>query len=93
MIALPPILQVKPTFSSPCNGCGFCCHSEVCELGKIAIPEAVEPCPLLEFETGRFWCGLVLKETQHGMTPLIAQTLAIGRGCDAEFVRDEQEEA
>jgi hypothetical protein len=52
------------------------------------------PCPALTWLQGRFWCGLVLAETaaRHQdptLVPYLAQTLAIGRGCDSDVVEEE----
>lgn len=53
----------KPAEWSPCNGCGLCCIAEVCPLPEsFGLPfkdRSVGPCPVLEFEDGRYWCGLV----------------------------------
>lgn len=80
----------KPRFGSPCNGCGLCCRSEVCGVGLAAFGQSQPaPCPALVVNDGRYWCGLVLMEQDSGASPLFAQTLAIGRGCDSD---DEESE-
>lgn len=72
----------KPAFGAPCNGCGFCCASEVCKVGRVAFGDVPAPCPALVFDAGRWWCGLVVLEQHRGDDPLFARTLAIGVGCD-----------
>mgnify|MGYP001583561810 FL=1 len=79
----------KPPFGAPCNGCGVCCIAELCQIGRKAFGDIPGPCPALQFHQGRFWCGVVLAEYEgrrQGVIelPLLEQTLAIGRGCDAE---------
>jgi hypothetical protein len=62
----------KPADLAPCNGCGVCCVSSLCPLaiGVLYSPDMIEvlgdaarhipgPCPILEWEHGRAWCGLV----------------------------------
>jgi len=58
---MPTMLVVlpKPKFTEPCNGCGFCCATELCELADHVFPGAVAPCPALEIEDGRTWCGMI----------------------------------
>lgn len=74
----------KPRFRDPCNGRGVCCALEVCRVG-LAAGFSEGPCPALIFEAGRFWCGLVVLEKEKGDRPLLAKTLAIGRGCDSQM--------
>jgi hypothetical protein len=74
---LPP----KPRFRTPCNGCGLCCHIELCEVGLAAFPSAQAPCPAMVFTAGRVWCGFVLAEEYSGLDKLIARGLGIGKGC------------
>ena len=84
-IALPPVIQEKPMFGAACNGCGLCCAMEVCKIGLIAHGESTPaPCPSLVFRGSRFWCEFVLAESAAGLDPLIFNSLAIGRGCDAD---------
>jgi len=65
-----------------CNGCGLCCHLELCPAGGIAYPEAKAPCPALVIHKGRTWCGLVIAEQGHPeLKPLIQISLGIGKGC------------
>ena len=84
-----PVLN-KPKFSEPCNGCGYCCTMELCEVAEGYFPGASLPCPALEYQDGRFWCGLVTRPSHHlGMpfngdrilSPLFLQAIAGGQGC------------
>lgn len=75
----------KPRKGEPCNGCGFCCAAEVCEIGLAAMgPDTQAPCPAMEFSEGRFWCGIVKAEDELGVFPLVRLMLGIGKGCDAD---------
>jgi ABC-type thiamin/hydroxymethylpyrimidine transport system permease subunit len=82
-IVLPPIIQAKPSFGAPCNGCGLCCAEEVCGIGKIVHGDIQGPCPSLMFVGDRFRCAVVMTELVAGMPPKIAEALGIGKGCDA----------
>lgn len=56
----------KPAYLSPCNGCGICCAEEACAVAVSLID--ADPngrCPALEFEAGRFWCGLVRHPSRY----------------------------
>ncbi len=95
-----PVLN-KPTFGAPCNGCGYCCAVELCELAEEHFAGAVAPCPALEYRDGRFLCGLVLRPSHHLkmhftggdkiLTPLFLQAIGAGQGCgcpDSEVAHD-----
>lgn len=78
LTALPP----KPRHGAACNGCGLCCHLELCAVAAIAFPaEQQAPCPAMVFESGRVFCAFVLAEQRGGLEPMIATGLGIGSGC------------
>lgn len=92
---LPPFqTPVKPKYLEPCNGCGWCCHEEICTVGKIffdmcdedqMIPHFIKgPCPAMTFIDNKVRCGVVLAEAHiaDGKT-ITADALGIGKGCDA----------
>jgi len=83
-IALPPVIQTKPAFGLPCNGCGLCCAEEVCGIGKMVHGEIDGPCPSLVLIGELYRCGLVMAEAIGNLPPLISDALAIGKGCDSE---------
>ena len=56
-IALP--ILTKPRKYSLCNGCGVCCQLVRCYFSVELIGPGPGPCPALEFEDGRAWCGLL----------------------------------
>lgn len=85
----------KPDFGSPCNGCGFCCAAEPCGVARQFVPGAIDgaPCPAMEFEGGRFWCGMVRRPGHYlglpawgdgEMGAMIGEALGTGKGCCAD---------
>jgi len=81
-----------PGFGSPCNGCGFCCAAEPCQIARDIAGFTEGPCAAMEFEEGRFVCGIVKAPSRYIGTPdfgdafigaMIAQALGIGMGCDS----------
>lgn len=87
MIQLPEHpLPTKPFFGEKCNGCGLCCSAQLCPVIKLLMPKAQAPCPLLTFHDGRTYCSLVVVENRSKLPHIIADTLAIGVGCDSEVV-------
>lgn len=88
-------LPLKPAYDTPCNGCGFCCAAEPCRIAREFIPDHPEegPCLAMEFEAGRFVCGMIRRPGHYMQLPdwadahlggLFAQALGAGRGCDAD---------
>ena len=88
----------KPPMGSPCNGCGACCLAETCAIGTDLLGYA-SPCPALETDDGRYWCGLVRHPSKYlashfpeadrraldeFLGGMIEQALGIGRGCDSD---------
>jgi hypothetical protein len=91
----------KPREGEPCNGCGYCCAAEPCGVALKFIPVhqwgARGPCLAMEFEAGRFFCGLVRHPTRYidvgepaewkteldaTVGAMIARLLGVGKGCD-----------
>ena len=89
-IYLPPFpTPAKAKKGLPCNGCGWCCHLEVCRLGRMAFPGSTAPCPAIAYEDGRVRCGLVLGELElmkerGEAEPILQNMLGIGLGCCAD---------
>lgn len=78
----------KPPVGDPCNGCGLCCLSSVCDFGRLLLPEPVardDRCPALDEDAGRFWCGLVRRPEDFGLeswqAAFVGGMLGIGMGC------------
>lgn len=85
----------KPAFGQACNGCGYCCAAEPCGIALEYIsPHLAGPCPALEFEDGRFHCGMVRRPGLYMslpndwadafLGPLFARMLGVGKGCCAD---------
>ena len=81
-----------------CNGCGQCCQEEACSLSREYLKSDVAPCVALEFDEGRYWCGLVRNPAKHlglkewaedfslvELSPKFAYMLRLGQGCDAYY--------
>lgn len=94
-IHLPPKIDAKPRRGQPCNGCGWCCAMEPCELAREFISGPVTaPCPALERQDGRFVCGMIRRPSHYMDLPndwadqhlggMFAEALGAGRGCDAD---------
>lgn len=87
-IAMPPIILQKPEYGKPCNGCGFCCHEQICGIGKRVFPDAVAPCPALNWQDGKYRCLVVIAEEEMLKNkpeekPLVKDMLGVGWGCDS----------
>lgn len=88
-------LPLKPAYGEPCNGCGFCCAAEPCGIAREFIPDHPEegPCLAMEFDAGRFVCGMIRQPGRYMGLPdwgdahmgaLFAEALGAGKGCDAD---------
>lgn len=85
----------KPAVGEPCNGCGLCCALETCPLGRLRFLQARGPCPALEWEAGRYRCGLLAAPRRHlpGWPPAVAdwvgrraaRWISAGSGCDCDW--------
>lgn len=88
MIRLPMLPgPEKPLFGRPCNGCGYCCHEEVCRIGVAVLGPHEAPCQALVFRDGRAWCDVVMMSEKHSTVEehgWLLATLAIERGCDSD---------
>jgi hypothetical protein len=93
-IYLPPFpTPAKAKKGDACNGCGWCCHLEVCRLGELAFPDAVAPCPAIVYQDGKVRCGLILGEMElmrerKDAEPILQDMLGIGKGCCADDMED-----
>lgn len=88
----------KPSYGSPCNGCGLCCRLEVCQVGRMTMREAgyfevSTPCPFIVESDGIARCAVVLSEQDSFKRgdvtdPVIARALGIGWGCTMEDAKE-----
>ena len=65
-----------------CIGCGKCCKSQVCEIGKVFYKTETQPCPGLLFQEKRYWCGLIKNTVSHKKRKLLESYMTIGFGCE-----------
>jgi hypothetical protein len=79
----------------PCRRCGKCCKNEICSVFKLVstigngtVPEP--PCPGLIKEGKIHSCIFVKVEKACKMEPRITTALGIGRGCDAQFIKEKE---
>ena len=85
----------KPNFGEACNGCGVCCIAVPCSLARDFVGAFEGPCPALEHEDGRYWCGLVRNPHKHMIgikdkpwgdeviRDILMASGAFGIGCDS----------
>ena len=86
----------KPKMGDPCNGCGVCCIAIPCQLARDFAGAFEGPCPVLEHEDGRYWCGFLRNPTNHiiglkgkewgdvFLVSMFSQFGMFGSGCDAD---------
>src|SRR5262245_6391858 len=90
VIYLPPFpTPAKPKKGEACNGCGWCCHTEICLLGERFFPDTPAPCPAIVYLDGRVRCGFVvgeiaLIEKDPTKEPIVQRMLGTGEGCCAD---------
>lgn len=71
---------VDGTPTRPCIGSGYCCKQAPCGVG-LFLHGPVAPCPSLEFEGDRHWCGAVRNAPDAEEKKRLVRELAIGAGC------------
>lgn len=59
MEAVIQFTLLKPQAGTPCNGCGYCCTVQPCQLAEDFLNCHTGPCVALEKRDGRAVCGLV----------------------------------
>lgn len=59
IIHIEPAAPAKPPEGQPCNGCGICCLSEPCPLGRWITRRATGACDALRWNknAARYECG------------------------------------
>lgn len=89
-----------PAFGAPCNGCGECCHAELCAASltvqKLPVSAGAQTCKFIDWQgDGTARCGL-LTRTEENAPELVAQygaprvrraieyLLAVGVGCTSQ---------
>ncbi|MCM5681671.1 hypothetical protein M8A51_19265 [Schlegelella sp. S2-27] len=102
VIYLHPQAPSKPPEYAVCNGCGVCCASEPCPLGRVLSRRASGPCRALLWDEGRhrYVCGALARPEQQlprGLrwaAPWLARAarrmIAAGVGCDSSVLAQPQ---
>jgi hypothetical protein len=75
------MLEKKPRHGSPCNRCGLCCYSSLCELGRLKHGLREGPCPELRWDADGSRCGLIDDATGE-LREAAKLLLNTGNGCD-----------
>jgi hypothetical protein len=101
VIHIHPLAPPKPALGAPCNGCGWCCAAEPCPLGVVVSRRRHGACAALAWDDadGRYGCGVLQQPRRHlslfRLLPqrwaqrVVARWIAAGRGCDADFERED----
>jgi len=81
-----PLTVIDGREAKPCVGCGFCCKKTPCMAAyKEGATEA--PCPFLESDSVRHWCGLIRQASPEIASKLRAG-LYVGAGCCSNLNSD-----
>lgn len=60
----------QPEEGQPCNGCGVCCKAIPCSVASYLLGvHGWGRCPALEYEDGRYWCGLLRRPSYYMGSP------------------------
>jgi len=81
------LILISPRKSEPgepCSGCGFCCQAEACLVSE-RLGHYEAPCVFLEWDGGRYRCGVLLQAKGESRRYLI-ETMAVGLGCDTGWI-------
>lgn len=73
--------EVKPAMGRPCNHCGWCCLTEVCQVGRELTGTTVIPCGLLRSEGEKHYCSVA--KSDEGK-----ESIGAGVGCCAMTQRE-----
>src|SRR5688572_761579 len=92
-----------PGHGNPCNGCGLCCLASLCMVasavfsGEETVDDEMQgPCPALELEGGRYYCGFMRSPAQYrpiqsamfgeaALSSAMKYMMGAGKGCDLEL--------
>ena len=78
------MIERKPRHGSPCNNCGACCYSVLCDLGKTIHGDQPGPCPELIMTPDGSRCG-VIERSDGAMRDAAALLINAGNGCDMKL--------
>lgn len=75
----------KPRVGEPCNGCGLCCHIQLCNTGAFLLKKSKVfgakvvkgKCPaLMDNEDGSFSCGLIKNPKKYIRSKFKAEVIS-----------------
>lgn len=78
MLLIGVATDLKPKFGEPCNNCGWCCLTEVCQMGEFHGASSVIPCEFLVSKDDKHYCKLVIEKIET------EKVMCIGQGCCAK---------
>jgi len=79
MIKISKAEEIKPAFGDDCNHCGWCCMTEVCEVGREHGAGEMLPCKYLDKNN---LCGLAIQSKEN------AKLIGTNVGCCAMTQRE-----
>jgi hypothetical protein len=85
----------KPRYGDPCNGCGACCQTSPCPLGRLVFGQEHGPCPAIEMDGEKTTCGLINTTVAYNLVGVITHGAEVvsqaamvltgsGVGCDTQ---------
>jgi len=88
VILIHPEAPPKPAAGHTCNGCGVCCLSEPCPVGRVVSVKRTGACVALRWDAplARYRCGLITTGPSRGSIwwrRLMQRYIAAGQGCDS----------
>ena len=90
------LLARKAPHGKPCTNCGLCCLATKCDLAlHVFGGEKRAPCPALIWgANGKSGCGLASDpDIPENMREAAATLIYAGRGCDARFNGERNDQA
>jgi uncharacterized cysteine cluster protein YcgN (CxxCxxCC family) len=83
-------VEIKPKFGDTCNHCGYCCLTEVCQVGQELTGKTIGPCKLLigeepnqkHYDPNKHYCSAAL------YIPEMKEAIGAGEGCCSETQRE-----
>jgi hypothetical protein len=83
------MIERKPRHGSPCNGCGACCYSSLCDLAKTIHGDQPGPCPELVMTDEGSRCGVV-ERSEGAMRDAALLLINAGNGCDMKLTAEQR---
>jgi hypothetical protein len=56
----------KPKHGAPCNNCGLCCYTKLCDIGRALFGDRPGPCPALAWDNNNnSQCNVIAHPEQY----------------------------